>query len=281
MSIGEKIAAARKAKGWSQEALGEEIGVSVQAVSKWENNLSRPDTDRLVKLCDLLEISLYDLLSDHPGYGLEPGNPFFSPDRMYTYVKTKAADAGMRQTLAALPFMREKHEDTVRDGTDVPYRVHPLTLACHALAMNIADDDVLATALLHDVIEDTGTRRDELPDEIGETVRDAVCLLSYNTYLAAGDDRDPDKKDKIKPMYYENIAKNPLAALVKCMDRCNNLSTMVTGFDKKHMADYVKQTEKYVLPLLDVVKAVPEWNNAAWLMRYQMITMLEVFKRLL
>ena len=45
MSIGEKIAAARKAKGWSQEALGEEIGVSVQAVSKWENNLSRPDTD--------------------------------------------------------------------------------------------------------------------------------------------------------------------------------------------------------------------------------------------
>lgn len=71
MSIGEKIAAARKAKGWSQEKLGEEIGVSVQAVSKWENNLSRPDTDRLVKLCDLLEISLYDLLSDHPGYGLE------------------------------------------------------------------------------------------------------------------------------------------------------------------------------------------------------------------
>ena len=47
------------------------------------------------------------------------------------------------------------------------------------------------------------------------------------------------------------------------------------------MVKYVKETEKYVLPLLDVVKEVPSWNNAAWLMRYQMITMLEAFKRLL
>ena len=47
------------------------------------------------------------------------------------------------------------------------------------------------------------------------------------------------------------------------------------------MVKYVKQTEQFVLPLLDVVREVPAWNNAAWLMRYQMITMLEAFKRLL
>ena len=33
--------------------------------------------------------------------------------------------------------------------------------------------------------------------------------------------------------------------------------------------------------LFEAVKAVPAWNNAAWLMRYQMVTMLEAFKRLL
>ena len=65
------------------------------------------------------------------------------------------------------------------------------------------------------------------------------------------------------------------------MDRCNNLSTMADGFRKPKMVKYVKQTEQYVLPLLDVVREVPAWNNAAWLMRYQMITMLEAFKRLL
>ena len=139
--------------------------------------------------------------------------------------------------------------------------------------MHIEDDDVLTTALLHDVIEDTDTTLEELP--VSDRVRVAICLLSHNTY---GGEED---KEKNKPLYYENIAKNPLAALVKCMDRCNNLSTMADGFKKPKMVKYVKQTEQYVLPLLDVVKEVPDWNNAAWLMRYQMITMLEAFKRLL
>ena len=273
MSIGKKIADARKAKNWSQEELGERVGVSFQAVSSWENGKSEPDKDHLKKLSDLLGLSLEELFSDQPSPGFKPGSPYFSPERMYTFVKAKAQALGLTQTLAALPFMREKHEGQGRKGTDVPYCVHPLTLACHALAMNIADDDVLAAALLHDVVEDTGTAPEELP--VGEKAREAVCLVSHNTY---GGEED---KEKNKPLYYGNIAKNPLAALVKCMDRCNNLSTMADGFKKAGMIKYVKQTEEYVLPLLDVVREVPEWNNAAWLMRYQMVTMLEAFKRLL
>ena len=279
MSVGEKIAAARKAKGWSQENLAEEIRVSTQAVSKWESGKSEPDKDHLVMLSGLLGLSLEELLADRPAPVFDLGSPYFNPDRMYTYVKAKAQAAGLKQTLAALPLMRDKHGDAKRDGSDVPYRVHPLTLACHALAMNIVDDDVLASVLLHDVVEDTDTKLEELP--VGDRVKEAVALVSYNTYLKKGDDRDPDRKDEIKPLYYGEIRKNPLAALIKCMDRCNNLSSMAAGFSKEKMVKYVKQTEKYVIPLLDVVKEVPEWNNAAWLLRYQMITMLEAFKRLL
>ncbi len=273
MSIGKKIAAARKAKGWSQEYLGEKVGVSTQAVSKWENDLTEPDKAHLKKLAGLLGLSLEELMTDRPSNGFVLGSPYFDPEHMYTFVKTRARDHGLKQTLAALPLMREKHAGVERDGSDVPYYVHPLTLACHALAMNIVDDDVLAAALLHDVVEDTETRPEDLP--VNERVREAVRLVSHNTY---GGEED---KEKNKPLYYGNIAMHPLAALVKCMDRCNNLSTMATGFSKRKMAKYVKQTEQYVLPLLDVVKEVPEWNNAAWLMRYQMITMLEAFKRLL
>ena len=276
MSIGEKIAAARKAKGWSQEDLGWRIEGSTQAVSKWESGKSEPDKDHLVRLSDLLGLSLGELLADRPDPGFKIGSPYFNPDHMYTFVKAKAQSAGLAQTLAALPLMREKHGDTIRSGSDL---VHPLTLACHALAMNIVDDDVLAAALLHDVVEDTDTALEELP--VSDRVREAVALVSYNTYLKKGDDRDPDLKDRIKPVYYDGIRKNPLAALVKCMDRCNNLSSMATAFSREKMAKYVKQTEEYVVPLLDVVKAVPEWNNAAWLLKYQMITVLETFKRLL
>ncbi len=281
MTIGEKLTAARKAAGYTQEKLAGELGVSFQAISLWERNESLPDTNHLMDLSRKLHISLDKLLDGEIRRDWELKPHSFNAEHMYTYVKAKAQAEELTQTLAALPIMREKHRGQLRKTrtAETPYAAHPLTLACHALAMGITDDDVIATAILHDVVEDTDTRPEELP--VSDKVRNAVCLLSYNTYLKKGDDTDPQKKNEIKPIYYANIGKNPLAALVKCMDRCNNLACMADGFSRKKMASYVIQTEQYVLPLLDVIKAVPEYNNASWLLRYQMITLLETFKRLL
>ncbi len=272
MGIGTKLSTARKNAGFTQEAMAEKLGVTPQAISTWERNENIPDTRNLIELARILEISLDDLFSESDAPSWELRSPTFSPVHMYTYVKAKAQAEKLNQTLAALPLMREKHSGQFRDGIAmVPYAAHPLTLACHALAMGLVDDDVIATALLHDVIEDTDTRPDELP--VNDRVREAVCLVSYNTY-------EGDKKE-IKPLYYANIKKNTLASLIKCLDRCNNLACMADGFTKAKMRTYVVETEKYVVPLLDVIKEVPEYNNAAWLLRYQILTMLEAFKRLL
>ena len=43
MTIGKRIAMLRKNHGWTQEQLGEKVGVSAQAVSKWENDQACPD----------------------------------------------------------------------------------------------------------------------------------------------------------------------------------------------------------------------------------------------
>ena len=51
MEWNERIAAARKAAGLTQEALGEKLGVSRQAVSKWESGQAVPDLDTVAKLC--------------------------------------------------------------------------------------------------------------------------------------------------------------------------------------------------------------------------------------
>ncbi len=272
MSIGTNIAAARKAKHLSQEQLAEQLGVTFQTVSAWERDEYLPETRTLTPLAAVLNISVDTLLDEtHHEWKLE--NPNFDPDRMYTYLKARAQSLGLLQTLQALPLMREKHEGQVRKGMveSTPYRVHPLTLACHALAMGIGDDDVLAALLLHDVVEDTDQRLEELP--VNDRVKEAVQLVSYNTY--------PGEKKTIKPVYYQKIANCPLASLVKCIDRCNNLSCMADGFSRKKQATYVIETEQYVVPLLDVIKAVPEWNNAAWLLRYQIRVLLETFKRML
>lgn len=62
VEIAERLAARRKLAGLSQEALAEKLGVSRQAVSKWERSESSPDTDNLIALAKLYGVSLDELL---------------------------------------------------------------------------------------------------------------------------------------------------------------------------------------------------------------------------
>ncbi|MEC4183631.1 helix-turn-helix transcriptional regulator [Adlercreutzia sp. R21] len=62
VEIAERLAARRKLAGLSQEALAEKLGVSRQAVSKWERSESSPDTDNLISLAKLYGVSLDELL---------------------------------------------------------------------------------------------------------------------------------------------------------------------------------------------------------------------------
>lgn len=62
MELNERIAAARRAAGMSQEQLGEALGVSRQAVSKWESGASDPSTVNLLALARLYGVSADELL---------------------------------------------------------------------------------------------------------------------------------------------------------------------------------------------------------------------------
>ena len=54
----ERLGALRRAKGMSQEDLAEKMGVSRQAVQKWESGASTPEIENLVRLGDFFEVSL-------------------------------------------------------------------------------------------------------------------------------------------------------------------------------------------------------------------------------
>ena len=66
MSLGENIYKYRTAQNRSQSALAEELQVSRQSVSKWENNTAVPDLDRLITMSRLFEISLDELVFGTP-----------------------------------------------------------------------------------------------------------------------------------------------------------------------------------------------------------------------
>ena len=63
MQLGEKIKQLRKERGYSQEKLAELLGVSRQAVTKWENDTGIPDIENLITLSKVFEISVDELLS--------------------------------------------------------------------------------------------------------------------------------------------------------------------------------------------------------------------------
>ena len=64
MTLGMKIYEKRKEKGLTQEALAEKLGVSAQAVSKWENGATCPDIALLPKLAKIFDVTVDALLSE-------------------------------------------------------------------------------------------------------------------------------------------------------------------------------------------------------------------------
>lgn len=67
MNIADRIQYLRKQKGFSQEELADKVGVSRQAVSKWENEQSTPDLEKIIAMSDLFEVT-----TDYILKGIEP-----------------------------------------------------------------------------------------------------------------------------------------------------------------------------------------------------------------
>lgn len=260
MLTGEQIRKARQAKEMTQAALAAELGVSSEAVSKWEKNGYSPSPENEEQLYRILGLS-------RRGRDREDV-VIFDERNMSAFLKGKFNSGNFPEASRALTFAKEKHEGQLRKPKElkIPYINHPLTLACHAMAMGLEEDGLLAALLLHDVCEESGVAPEELP--VSTEVQQVVALVTKPK---------PFLNEKL---YYSEIAKNPRAAMVKCLDRCNNLSGMVAAFSVEGLQDYIEETERYYPELLRTIKEQPEYNNAAWLLKYQIGSLLLTAKRI-
>lgn len=64
MTLGEKLSKLRKENNYTQEQLSDVLGVSRQAISKWESNITYPETDKLIRISELFHCSLDYLLKE-------------------------------------------------------------------------------------------------------------------------------------------------------------------------------------------------------------------------
>ncbi len=271
MSIGTNIKSLREERKLTQEQVAESLGITFQAVSSWERDEYRPDTDKLIKLAEIFDVSV-SAIAEEKRRTFKTRDVIYDWEHMKTYVKTTAKNLKMKDTLKAVDFAVKAHEGQKRKKSTVPYIYHPLNLACHALAMDIREDEIVAACLLHDVIEDCSKTVEDLPvnDETKELVKLLTCERTTD-----------ENRKKILESYYGAIVKNPKAALVKCLDRCNNLTSMSWGLSRERIYRMITETEEYYPKLLKAIKATPEYNNAAWLLQYQIESMLYIYKRLM
>lgn len=96
MNFSENLMALRRSRNWSQEELGQRLGVTRQTVSKWELGQTTPELEKLVELAKLFDLSLDALVngastspdfSKHQGDGPQsnPSSPHSTPNGWYIY----------------------------------------------------------------------------------------------------------------------------------------------------------------------------------------------------
>ena len=88
MSMGSKLAQARRKNNLTQEQLAEQLGVTRQAVSRWESDAAYPETDKIVRMSQLLGVSCDWLLRDEAD---DAGNGAAAAPALVTRLLAQAA----------------------------------------------------------------------------------------------------------------------------------------------------------------------------------------------
>lgn len=105
MALHDNLKEARKRKGMSQELVAEQLGISRQAVTKWESGQSKPNSRNLQALAELYEVPAEELLADN---GKEEPNLILRVNLIRFAI---IAQAAFLHTCAAYAYLLRSHPD--------------------------------------------------------------------------------------------------------------------------------------------------------------------------
>jgi guanosine-3',5'-bis(diphosphate) 3'-pyrophosphohydrolase len=163
------------------------------------------------------------------------------------------APVGSRELLAALDFAARKHRKQRRnDAEDTPYINHPIRVATLlADVAGVEDSSTLQAALLHDTIEDTGPRPEELEEMFGPEVRQLVQEVTDDQSL-------PDEEQK--HLQIEKAPElSPKARLVRLADKLANVSELTASVP----ADWANERKRAYVDWAEAMFGRLRGSNAA------------------
>lgn len=108
LTTGERIMRLRQTKGLSQESLGEKLGVSRQAVSKWETNSAVPDVDKIIAMSELFDVTTDYILKgceEASSNQKQQGVPQHSADESGTTIQRLHYEYKSKRVVFGLPLV--------------------------------------------------------------------------------------------------------------------------------------------------------------------------------
>ena len=150
----------------------------------------------------------------------------------------------VRQVYRAYMFGAERHAEQYRLSGE-PYITHPLSVACTLAGLHL-DADTIVAALLHDVIEDTPTARDQIQQEFGEDVAHLVDGVSKLTHLDGVSRSEAQAANFSKMMLA--MVRDIRVMLVKLADRLHNMRTL-EALPKEKRQRIARETLEVYVPI--------------------------------
>lgn len=170
----------------------------------------------------------------------------YEPDgaTMFTYLRGRLDGPGFEQSRAALVFARKAHAGQMRKN-GAPYIVHPLSMACDAIACKGATDEIVATILLHDVCEDCNIPLSALP--VNDVVRQGVKLMTIRPF-------EGEEKPETKRRYFHELLDSKEAIICKAFDRYANLNDADGALTEEAIVKNIIETHTLLMPMLKEAK---------------------------
>ena len=129
----------------------------------------------------------------------------------------------------ALRWAAKCHRHHHRKGSDLPYITHPVSAAMFLMRAGIDDDEILAAAMLHDVVEDTDCSLETLGKRFPPRVVSLVAAMTERQHDADGRKRSWQER---KSEHLRHIAEEPWEArAIVLADKLHNLGSMVFDLD--------------------------------------------------
>ena len=163
---------------------------------------------------------------------------------MFTYLRGRLDGLGFEQSRAALVFARKAHNGQFRKNGR-PYIVHPLSMACDAIACKGVTDEIIATILLHDVCEDCNVPLSALP--VNDVVKHGIKLMTIKPF-------EGEEKSETKRRYFNELLESKEAIITKAFDRYANLNDMEGALKEESIVKNIKETHELLMPALKEAK---------------------------